>query len=202
MNKLNTRNGRSSARSAYLLIAGLCFAQTSWADVPEPNAVYYGSVQIAGAGAPNGTAVSARIGTDVLATTQVGSAPAPAGSYLLRVPLAYTLAGEARPTGHARIGDAVQIVVNQSVARDVTIRGRGEVVPLDLSITTPGGTAFLVCDVAPPLADLNSDGDQHDVNEFGNSTLNNADVVTLFKTSLLAANRPPSTSDLFSAMDA
>jgi len=78
----------------------------------------------------------------------------------------------------------------------------------DVPITAgPDGTlgveqTFLVCDVAPPGADRNGDGDTFDAGEFGNGAINNADVVAVFRASLLPDQRPPADSDLFSAMDA
>src|SRR5439155_1132438 len=41
-----------------------------------------------------------------------------------------------------------------------------------------------------------------DAGEFGNGAINNADVVAVFRASLLPDQRPPADSDLFSAMDA
>ena len=62
---------------------------------------------------------------------------------------------------------------------------------------------FLVCDPAPARVDLDSDGDTLDAGEFGNGLITNADIVQLFRASLLGPPvRPPAGSDLFSAMDA
>jgi hypothetical protein len=62
--------------------------------------------------------------------------------------------------------------------------------------------AFLVCDVVPAGSDHNSDSDTADAGEFGDGRITNADVVALFRASLLPNQRPPSGSDLYSAMDA
>jgi hypothetical protein len=56
-----------------------------------------------------------------------------------------------------------------------------------------GPTSFLVCDVAPSTGD--------NVGQFGNNTINNTDVVALFKASL-QISPPPAGTARFSAMDA
>ena len=63
------------------------------------------------------------------------------------------------------------------------------------------GRRFLVCDVVPTRTDQNGDGDTADAGEFGNGTISNADVVAIFRASLLPGQQPPAGSDLFSAMD-
>src|SRR5207249_662910 len=63
------------------------------------------------------------------------------------------------------------------------------------------GRRFLVCDVVPTRTDQNGDGDTADAGEFGNGTIGNADVVAIFRASLLPDQQPPAGSDLFSAMD-
>lgn len=66
---------------------------------------------------------------------------------------------------------------------------------------TPPAVEFLVCDAAPLGVDQNGDGDRVDAGEFGNGVLNNADVVAIFRASLLPDELPPAGSALFSAMD-
>ncbi len=66
----------------------------------------------------------------------------------------------------------------------------------------PRSAPFLVCDVAPAGNDRNGDGDAFDGGEFGDGRISNSDVVAIFRASLLANQRPPVDSDLFSAMDA
>jgi len=64
------------------------------------------------------------------------------------------------------------------------------------------GRKFLVCDVSPSGVDQDGDGDTFDAGEFGNGVINNADIVAIFRAALLPDQRPPTDSDLFSAMDA
>ena len=59
-----------------------------------------------------------------------------------------------------------------------------------------------MCDVAPRLADLNGDGDGSDAGEFGDGSIDNSDVLLLFRAALLAGERPRAGSDRSSAMDA
>jgi len=61
-----------------------------------------------------------------------------------------------------------------------------------ITVGPPAGATILVCDVAP------STGDTADL--FGNDTINNSDVVAIFRASLLGP--PPPTTDRAKAMDA
>lgn len=73
--------------------------------------------------------------------------------------------------------------------------------PTPTATPTNVATPFLVCDPAPLGTDLNGDGDRDDPGEFGNGNITNADIVAIFRASLVAQDRPSLGSARFSAMD-
>ncbi|GIW41058.1 MAG: hypothetical protein KatS3mg076_1635 [Candidatus Binatia bacterium] len=83
-------------------------------------------------------------------------------------------------SAEGRVGDVVHVEVSFEQAPSDGATGGPE-------------AAFLVCDVVP------SSGD--DAGQFGNGTINNADIVAIFRASLLATARPPADTARFSAMD-
>lgn len=101
------------------------------------------------------------------------------------------------PAAAAAGHEYVLNVINPSATSD----GSNDVLLDGLSGTLSIGVPYLVCDAAPLLGDQNGDGDSVDAGEFGNGVLNNADVVAIFRASLLPGELPPANSALFSAMD-
>jgi hypothetical protein len=99
----------------------------------------------------------------------------------------------------AEVGQGYRLRIEEPSA---TSNGVTEVPLLGVEGMLTVEAPLLVCDVAPMGEDRNSDGDMVDAGEFGNGRLSNADVVAIFRASLLPEARPPLGSDQFMAMDA
>jgi formylglycine-generating enzyme required for sulfatase activity len=130
------------------LVAATAFdPERAHAGIPEPDAVFYGFVSLDGTPQTAGHVLSIRRGSELLAEHALGTAPGPAGLYVLRVRIESAAGGPAAP-GTAQIGDAATVLVDGVPFMQVHIGGRGRVVRLDLAASSAG----------PP--DLDADGVQ------------------------------------------
>ncbi len=126
----------------FVLAASLCVAGAALAGIPEPDAIYFGSVQVDGAPAANGTLISIREGSDgageLLDEFTLGGVPSAGDLYVLRIPLEASEGG-ALSGGSAQVGDQGIVFVNGIAAGLVSIGSRGRVVRMDIaaSSTTP-----------------------------------------------------------------
>jgi hypothetical protein len=109
------------------------------AAVPEPDAVFYGTVYVNGILARNGVVVSAKLGTATLTSYTVGDDLAVgSGSYLLRIHVAQpTSAGDTAPSGSALEGDTATLRVGTAgIPYAITLNG-GTVQRRDLNSSGP-----------------------------------------------------------------
>jgi hypothetical protein len=129
--------GKSVAVAALALLAAAGSAQ---ALIPDPGTIIYGAATARGVALKTGTVTLRLQGSTVPAATYVlGSDPALAGGYALRVGID---AVEPRVAGRARPGDAAEIFINGSLAGRALIGPRGSVVNLALDTCFPDFKVF------------------------------------------------------------
>lgn len=127
-----------------LLLWCLCLSAPSvaWAGIPEPDTVFYGSVQIDGAAAPAGTVVTAHRGADVLASYALGTDATLGDLYALRIRVESVQAGQTLSPGATQTGDTVLLSIDGTDVAQAWIAGRGVFVQRDLEISGTGPSDF------------------------------------------------------------
>jgi hypothetical protein len=108
------------------------------AALPKPDAVFYGSVTIAGVPATSGFVIRASLPSGVIASYTIGESAAAGGSYVLRIPMQQqTSAGEPPPGGFAFDGTTATLSVGTANATTAVLNG-GSVTQLNLAVADAG----------------------------------------------------------------
>ncbi|UCC32292.1 MAG: hypothetical protein JSU86_08420, partial [Phycisphaerales bacterium] len=147
---------RAGILGAVTLIATVPLA--AWADIPRPDAVFYGVVRIDGApvSATDDLTLVARLeGRDTpIAVYRMGAQPTAGDRYVLWIPQAVQEDGKNPSPDSPRAGQVAKIFVRQGSApelfvTDAVVPASGEVQQLDLSVSGAELAAQAVPDADP-----------------------------------------------------
>lgn len=153
----------------------LCCAPLTFAKIPEPPHIFYGTVTVNGKllkATDTQVTITIKRSTTVLDAYTMGEIPAAGDQYVLRVPLD---AVEPQAPNTARSGQQANIYVGNQLATQVTLGPRGRITPLRLVVGTQ------------PPPDVPGDADGDGVLETSN--IQGGDIAALIA-GIFSANGP------------